>query len=85
MTNIVSVQYESSEKPGEYRGREYSYFSVIPDLAVGDIVIAPTAKGESMAKVSAIDVPESKVDERILPFLKTIEKRVDDIGGNDNG
>ena len=35
-------------------------------------VIAPTAKREARAVICEIDVPESRIDERILPLLKEI-------------
>jgi len=45
-------------------------------LKVGDIVDAPVSGNipVSVARVCKVDVSESKVDERILPHLKTIEK-----------
>lgn len=67
---IISVCYKNKDS-GEFGGRAYSYYSDIP-AKVGDIVIAPTAKGESVAMVSEIDVPESRIDERVLSLLKTI-------------
>jgi hypothetical protein len=41
-------------------------------LKLGDTVVAPTAKGDNIALVASVDVPESKIDERVLPLLKTI-------------
>ena len=67
---IISVQYRNDETH-EFTGRGYNYYCGIP-VDVGDIVIAPTSKGSSIARVYEIDVPESNVDERILPKLKTI-------------
>ena len=69
----VSVQYESKTEPGTFGGRAYTYIAGI-DLSVGDIVVAPVGKGHSKAKVSEVDVPESKIDERWINELKTIEK-----------
>lgn len=34
----------------------------------------PTANGDGVAKVLSVDVPESKIDERVMPLLKTIER-----------
>ncbi|MCL2220981.1 MAG: hypothetical protein FWC20_01830 [Oscillospiraceae bacterium] len=70
---LVSVQYQNKKNSDEYDGREYTYFAGI-DLAVGDLVIAPVGNSESVAKVSAVNVPESKVDERWMSKLKTIDK-----------
>lgn len=71
---IVSVQYAKRGQP-EFAGREYHYYAAIP-LKVGDIVDAPVSGNipVSVARVCKVDVSESKVDERILPHLKTIEK-----------
>ena len=74
MSNIVGVKFQSRHNPEEFGGREYSYRSAI-ELSPGDIVAVPTANGEGVAQVTSVNVPESKVDERILPNLKTIERR----------
>ena len=66
---IVSVNYRDS-KTGQFRGRAYSYLCDIPDIQPGDKVIAPTATGENEAVIV-----ESRVDERIMPLLKTITQR----------
>ncbi|CUP42916.1 Uncharacterised protein [Flavonifractor plautii] len=71
---IVSVNYRDS-KTGQFRGRAYSYLCDIPDIQPGDKVIAPTATGENEAVIVEINVPESRVDERIMPLLKTITQR----------
>ena len=44
----------------------------IPNASVGMEVIAPTAKREARAVICEINVPESRIDERILPLLKEI-------------
>ena len=41
-------------------------------LTVGDKVMAPTKGGDKRAMVVEINVPESRVDERIMPLLKEI-------------
>jgi hypothetical protein len=71
--SIINITYRKDS--GEYSLGRYSYFCEIPDVAVGDIVIAPTSDGDSAAKVVEIDVPESRIDERIMPRLKTIAQR----------
>ncbi len=50
----------------------YSYRCSIPNASVGMEVIAPTAKREARAVICEIDVPESRIDKRILPLLKEI-------------
>ena len=72
---IVNVRYCS--KSGELSSRAYSYYADIP-LSVGDRVVVPTYKGDGEAVVSEVDVPESRIDERILPVLKTISRKVGD-------
>lgn len=74
---IINVIFKN-KKSGAFYGNTYSYRCSIEDVQVGDIVIAPTANGDGEVKVVAVDVPESKVDERILPRLKTITKRKED-------
>lgn len=67
---IVGVYYKNKYS-GEFDGRTYNYFCEL-DATVGDIVVAPTAKGDSVARIAEVDVPESRIDERILPIMKTI-------------
>jgi hypothetical protein len=74
MPRYISVKYPSKYNPGEFAGREYTYIDGI-GLAVGDLVIAPAGKGQSLAMVTTVDVPESKIDERVMPLLKTITER----------
>ena len=69
---IVNVHY-IDEKTGTIRSSgTYSYRCSVPNAHVGMEVIAPTAKRESRAVICEIDVPESRIDERILPLLKEI-------------
>lgn len=67
---IISVQFK--RKDGEYGGREYSYLCSIPDVKPGDLVKVSTKDGESIVRVTEVNVPESRVDARILPILKPI-------------
>ena len=69
---IVNVHY-IDEKTGTIRSSgTYSYRCSIPNASVGMGVIAPTAKREARAVICEINVPESRIDERILPLLKEI-------------
>ena len=70
---IVNIRYH--REAGGYSLGRYSYFCDIPDVIVGDIVIAPTSNGERRARVVEINVPESNIDATILPHLKTIVRR----------
>jgi hypothetical protein len=75
MNNIVSVRYYK-EDTEQYAGRAYSYFAEIP-LVAGDEVLAPTGENGALRRAVVVDdnVPENKIDERILPLLKTITVR----------
>ena len=69
---IVNVHY-IDEKTGTIRSSgTYSYRCSIPNASVGMEVIAPTAKREARAVICEIDVPEGRIDKRILPLLKEI-------------
>lgn len=69
---IVNVHY-IDEKTGTIRSSgTYSYRCSVPNAHVGMEVIAPTAKREARAVICEIDVPESRIDERIFPLLKEI-------------
>jgi len=67
---IVAIQYKS-KFTGEFGGKVYNYFCSIP-VSIGDIVKAPTSNGESIARICFVDVPESSIEPRVLPLLKTI-------------
>lgn len=74
-TNIIKVKYEDNYMPKTFNGKSYSYYVAIP-VKIGDLVIAPTANGDKIARISEINVPEYKV-EMIKPYLKTITKTID--------
>lgn len=74
-TNIVSVKYEDRYLPKIFGGKAYSYYTAI-ELKVGDLVLAPTSKGEQVAIVSEINVQNNKV-EFIKPFMKLITDKID--------
>ena len=74
-TNIISVKYEDDYMPKTFSGKSYSYYVAIP-VKVGDLVIAPTANGDKIARVSQINVPEYKV-EFFKAALKLITNKID--------
>lgn len=80
MKEIVEIQYCGSD--GKPSAKKYSYFTDIP-LEVGDRVIVPTYRGDSEGIVCTVNVPESKVDERVMPLLKTITRKVVEEGAAD--
>lgn len=57
---IVNVELRKTGD-NEYGGREYSYVTELP-LSVGDIVIAPTFKGPSYARVSRVNLDPESID-----------------------
>jgi hypothetical protein len=75
MTNIVAVQY-ADKNTGAFTGRAYSYFTDI-SLEVGDVVKCPTKYGETVGRVAETDVPEGRIDERVVPFMKTITEKAE--------
>lgn len=76
---IVNVHY-LDEKTGEERRGAYSYRCNLPNVRVGLKVIAPTAKRDALAVICEVDVPENRIDERILPLLKEITQEAADDG-----
>ena len=74
-TNIISVKYENSFMPKTFDGKTYSYYTAT-EVKVGDLVIAPTAYGDKIARVSEINIPEYKV-EMIKSYLKLITYKID--------
>lgn len=71
---IVSVKYEDKYNSKTFSGKAYSYFSSLK-LEVGDIVEAPTKFGNSIARVSKINIPEERI-EYIKPYMKVITKKL---------
>ncbi len=74
-TNIISVKYEDKYEPKTFSGKAYSYYTSV-DVAVGDLVIAPTVSGDKIARVSEINIPDEKVI-LIKPYLKMIVQKID--------
>lgn len=66
----VNVKYQNSDGV-TFQNRTYTYKTKLA-LRVGDLVYAPTYKGDVAAKVVEINVPETKIDERVLPQLREI-------------
>lgn len=73
--SIVAVQFPDRNNPEEFSGREYTYFSNVP-LEVGDVIVAPTKRGNGIVRVVRTDMKEADLDESILPFMRTIEELV---------
>ena len=60
--------------PKTFNGKAYSYITRV-NVEIGDLVIAPTAYGDKIARVSEIDIPETRI-ENIKQFLKTITYKI---------
>ena len=73
-TNIISVKYEDRFMPKTFNGKADSYITRV-NVEIGDLVIAPTAYGDKIARVSEIDIPETRI-ENIKQFLKTITYKI---------
>ena len=67
---LVNIRYYKPLHKA-YAGNSFTYRTGLP-LNVGDKVMAPTKGGDKRAMVVEINVPESRVDERIMPLLKEI-------------
>lgn len=73
--SIVAVQFQNRDNPGQFSGREYSYFSNVP-LEVGDVILAPTKNGTGVVRVCRTDMKDSEIDDRVMPYMRTIEELV---------
>lgn len=62
-----------------YQGKAYNYFCDIDDLAVGDLLAAPTKDGDATVRVCAVGVDPETIDPNIKLILKTITKRADEV------
>ena len=60
--------------PKTFNGKAYSYITRV-NVEIGDLVIAPTAYGDKIARVSETDIPETRI-ENIKQFLKTITYKI---------
>lgn len=73
--SIVAVQFQDKRNPEEFSGRAYSYFSNV-ELTVGDVIIAPSKNGNAVVRVCRTDMKDSEIDERVMPYMKTIEELI---------
>jgi hypothetical protein len=46
------------------------------ELAVGDIVIVPTKNGQGVVRVCRTDMDDEDIDDKVRPFMRTIEELV---------
>lgn len=83
MNRYVAVQYQRKDDPSDFGSMEYTYVDGL-GLMKGDLVVAPTSKGNRLAKVIRVGIPESEIDNKILKVLKTIDTLHTE-GAIDNG
>jgi DNA gyrase/topoisomerase IV subunit A len=72
---IVGVKYEDKFKKKTFSGREYSYYSDIEDIKVGDVVEVPTRYGKSIAQVVRTNIDEKEI-EKIKDYMKIIDTKL---------
>lgn len=72
--DIVSVQFMDETQPGEFRGREYTYYADVP-LKAGDCVAVPSRRGESLARVTAVNIPDYRVEDKIRQIMRHITSK----------
>lgn len=66
---IVKVRYKSHG--GEFTSAEYAYNTYLP-LVCGDMVLAPTYRGDSAAMVTETNVVPETLPVSVLSVLKEI-------------
>jgi hypothetical protein len=68
----ITVQYKNKE--GAFGGREYTYICDLSNVEPGDLVTVPVGKDneERPAMVAEINVPDGRIDERVMPLLKSV-------------
>ena len=71
---IVNIYYVDEKTGLTRKSRAYSYRCALESPAVGMRVIAPTSEREALAEICEVDVPEDKINPKILPLLKEITK-----------
>jgi hypothetical protein len=78
-TNVIKLRFLKNDQP---TGREYTYFTPC-EVAVWDLVEAPSTSGTSTAIVTAVNVPEAE----IAPFrdrAKSIVGKAESVTANAN-
>ena len=80
--NIVAVQFQDRQNPEGFSGREYTYYSNV-EVAVGDIILAPTKNGRGIVRVCRTDMDDTDIPENARPYMRTIEElvRPEDVEG----
>ena len=69
----VEVNFKRAN--GDYGGPVYTYNCTIPHIKTGDLVIAPTFKGDTPAKIVGIGISYDEINPRFRDNLRTITER----------
>ena len=77
---IVKVKYKGHG--GEFTSTPYAYSTELP-LEVGDIVIAPTYKGDSVAMVVETHIMPEALPANVLRVLREITEYATEESDND--
>ena len=73
--SIVAVQFRNNYNLEMFSVAKYLYYSNV-DLSVGDIIVVPTKNGSGVVRVCQTDMKDSEIDERVKPYMLTIEEFV---------
>lgn len=78
MTTIIGVRYPSKTKPGEFTGREYTYYCTVEGVAVGDILETEVRGSVTEVQVSKVGINPNLISPEVFSKLKTIMRRKGD-------
>lgn len=68
------IEVNFKRKDGQYGGNVYTYNCAFP-VKVGDLVLAPTFKGDTPAKVVGIGIAYDEINPKYRDELRTITER----------
>lgn len=68
------IEVNFKRKDGQYGGNVYTYNCAIP-VKTGDLVLAPTFKGDTPAKVVGIGIAYDEINPKYRDDLRTITER----------
>ena len=72
------IEVNFKRKDGQYGGNVYTYNCTIPHIKTGDLVLAPTFKGDTPAKVVGIGIPYDEINPKYRDDLRTITERYEE-------
>lgn len=71
------IEVNFKRKDGQYGGNVYTYNCSIP-VKTGDLVLAPTFKGNTPAKVVGIGIAYDEINPKYRDELRTITERYEE-------